>query len=182
MTTLSSITVETVREAARRNNMWGRLARGRDVEKQHADWQWAGLQHENHEFGGRRPLWYLSGPNMGPLRRLSVLPKANARTAFRLLRPVAILLASAKLWGRCFFTILTPAVHPCDLVVRAANLDAMAERNAPLPLALAYVREANRACIISTSGYSCHLHRRVTKKRRRRPRSKCAKLDTQARV
>lgn len=37
---------------------------------------------------------------------VALLPKKNARTKFKLLRPMAILLANAKLWSRCFFLIL----------------------------------------------------------------------------
>lgn len=71
-----------------------------------ADWHWAVAfnmrimnQPELDSHGN------IAGPTWDRFD-ISLLPKANAPTACKALRPIAILLASAKLWSRCFFSIL----------------------------------------------------------------------------
>lgn len=71
-----------------------------------ADWQWAVAFN----------LCVMNAPELdsrgvvadAPWGRfdISLLPNANAPVALNMLRPIAILLASAKLWSRCSFTIL----------------------------------------------------------------------------
>lgn len=50
--------------------------------------------------------------------RVRLLSKVNARTLFKLLRPIAILVASAKLWSRCFFV----ALEAYDTVLNQAHM------------------------------------------------------------
>lgn len=195
MTTQSSVIVDTVRRARlalRDGKTCGADMLVAEVLKGtgHADWQWAvafNTRIMNSEDVD--PCGIIADPIWDRFD-VSLLPKANAPTAFKMLRPIAILLASAKLWSRCFFTILGEydtgcsashlglrLGHSCselvttvrlllerrgewrlrtclvqiefarayDSIVHAAILDAMSRRNVPLPLALAYIREAGRA-------------------------------------
>lgn len=61
-------------------------------------------------------LWIFHGAALA----YALLPHVSAPTPFKMLRPIAVLLASAKLWSRCFFTIL--GEYGCDTECSPSHL------------------------------------------------------------
>lgn len=79
--------------------------RGAQVHRAHGVALGRRIQYADHERAGTRRMQGHSGSHMGPIWCLPP-SKRQCPDKINMLRPSAILLASAKLWGRCFFTIL----------------------------------------------------------------------------
>lgn len=79
-----------------------------------ADWQWTTAFNARIMNAKAEDTVGIIGDTVWDRFGVSLLPKENAPTKFKLLRPIAILLASARLWSRTLFTVLEASDVECS--------------------------------------------------------------------